>query len=252
MIDYELFISELEIKGFQAGLTKKDYADVKYYLQKFREEMGSLDPNSKNYQYLKSLEISLSTWEQTLRRYFFTKIHPNNIEYLRKNTSLLPLVYTNFEQETIRLYSDDGFMFSCQFHVEKTPSMGVTNSNNLFYCYGCGASGNQFNYLMDYENMSFIDSVYLLAQIYLIPFPNNPFDENNLIVKKYQSTFMNDDFVELLQRGIARVNQRGGGAHYLSPYYNLLDQIKRIREHQVDKNFHYTKKKKRLKLEIPL
>ena len=43
----------------------------------------------------------------------------------------------------------------CPFHNEKTPSFSVTPSKQMYYCFGCGAGGNVFNFVMEYENYSF-------------------------------------------------------------------------------------------------
>lgn len=55
------------------------------------------------------------------------------IYYVMLNSSLLPFVLANNTHDEIRLYSTDSFMFLCQFHIEKTPSLGVTNHVNLMY-----------------------------------------------------------------------------------------------------------------------
>ena len=42
----------------------------------------------------------------------------------------------------------------CPFHNEKTPSFYVTPGKNMYYCYGCGAGGDVFHFLMEYENFT--------------------------------------------------------------------------------------------------
>ena len=42
-----------------------------------------------------------------------------------------------------------------RFHNEKTPSFSVTPAKQMYYCFGCGAGGNVFNFIMEYENYSF-------------------------------------------------------------------------------------------------
>ena len=51
----------------------------------------------------------------------------------------------------------------CPFHNEKTPSFSVSESKQLYYCFGCGAGGNVFSFLMDYENFTFAEAVQELA-----------------------------------------------------------------------------------------
>ena len=51
----------------------------------------------------------------------------------------------------------------CPFHNEKSPSFSVSRSKQMYYCFGCGAGGNVFTFLMEYENLSFVEAVQLLA-----------------------------------------------------------------------------------------
>ena len=51
----------------------------------------------------------------------------------------------------------------CQFHNEKSPSFSVSPSKQMYYCFGCGAGGNVFNFIMEYENFTFIEAVKYLA-----------------------------------------------------------------------------------------
>lgn len=59
----------------------------------------------------------------------------------------------------------------CPFHSEKTPSFTVNPGKQIFYCFGCGAGGNIFNFLMKQEGMSFPDAVRMLAGRYGIDIP---------------------------------------------------------------------------------
>lgn len=51
----------------------------------------------------------------------------------------------------------------CPFHNEKTPSFSVTPSKQMYYCFGCGAGGNVFTFLMEYENFTFSEAMQELA-----------------------------------------------------------------------------------------
>jgi DNA primase len=55
-------------------------------------------------------------------------------------------------------------MACCPFHNEKTPSFSVSQPKQFFHCFGCGASGSAIGFLMDYENMHFVDAVEMLAE----------------------------------------------------------------------------------------
>ena len=51
----------------------------------------------------------------------------------------------------------------CPFHHEKTPSFHVSRDKQLYHCFGCGASGNVFTFIREYENLSFVEAMKLLA-----------------------------------------------------------------------------------------
>ncbi len=52
----------------------------------------------------------------------------------------------------------------CPFHNEKSPSFSVSRDKQMYYCFGCGAGGNVFTFLMEYENMTFPEAMQALAE----------------------------------------------------------------------------------------
>lgn len=51
----------------------------------------------------------------------------------------------------------------CPFHNEKSPSFSVSRQKQMYYCFGCGAGGNVFTFLMEYENYTFVEALRYLA-----------------------------------------------------------------------------------------
>ena len=51
----------------------------------------------------------------------------------------------------------------CPFHNEKSPSFSVSGNKQMYHCFGCGAGGNVFTFIMNYENYTFPEAVKLLA-----------------------------------------------------------------------------------------
>lgn len=51
----------------------------------------------------------------------------------------------------------------CPFHNEKSPSFSVSRGKQMYYCFGCGAGGNVFTFIMEYENYSFTEALKMLA-----------------------------------------------------------------------------------------
>ncbi len=60
----------------------------------------------------------------------------------------------------------------CPFHNEKTGSFSVSGSKQMYYCFGCGAGGNVFTFLMQYENFTFGEAMQSLAERVGIDLPS--------------------------------------------------------------------------------
>lgn len=56
------------------------------------------------------------------------------------------------------------FKCNCPFHQEKTPSFTVNDARQIFHCFGCGAGGDVFRFVMDYEKVDFVTAISILAE----------------------------------------------------------------------------------------
>ncbi|TCK98712.1 DNA primase [Natranaerovirga hydrolytica] len=65
----------------------------------------------------------------------------------------------------------------CPFHNEKTPSFSVTPDKQMYYCFGCGAGGNVYTFIMEYENFTFLEAVKQLADRANIRLPSPEISE---------------------------------------------------------------------------
>ncbi|MDR2422683.1 MAG: DNA primase [Deltaproteobacteria bacterium] len=77
----------------------------------------------------------------------------------------------------IRQYVDlkrvgDSYRGLCPFHVEKSPSFYVTPEKGVFHCFGCGAGGTAFHFLMMMNNMTFPEALEDLARRYGVSLPS--------------------------------------------------------------------------------
>ncbi len=59
----------------------------------------------------------------------------------------------------------------CPFHSEKTPSFGVLSTLQIYKCFGCGAGGDVFSFVMEREGLTFPETLRVLAERNGIPFP---------------------------------------------------------------------------------
>lgn len=65
----------------------------------------------------------------------------------------------------VKLSKKGGSYFGlCPFHNEKSPSFSVSRNKQMYYCFGCGAGGNVFTFIMEYEKFTFAESLKFLAE----------------------------------------------------------------------------------------
>ncbi|WP_458459217.1 DNA primase [Pseudobutyrivibrio sp.] len=81
------------------------------------------------------------------------------IEEVRSRTDIVDVIskYVNLQKKGSQYFG------LCPFHNEKTGSFSVSPQKQMYYCFGCGAGGNVFSFLMAYENMTFKEAVEDLA-----------------------------------------------------------------------------------------
>jgi DNA primase len=73
----------------------------------------------------------------------------------------------------------------CPFHGEKSPSFSVSADKQIFHCFGCGAGGNVFSFLMQHEGYAFIEAAQHLADKANIEMPSlTPVDQVQQSVSK--------------------------------------------------------------------
>ncbi len=60
--------------------------------------------------------------------------------------------------------SGSNYSACCPFHNEKTPSFTVSQTKQFYHCFGCGENGSAISFLMNYDNMHFVDAIETLAE----------------------------------------------------------------------------------------
>jgi DNA primase len=87
------------------------------------------------------------------------RIPEEKIEEVRKALDIVDVI-----SEYVQLKKQGrNFVGLCPFHGEKTPSFSVSPEKQLYHCFGCGAGGNAFSFVMETEGISFIEAVEKLA-----------------------------------------------------------------------------------------
>ena len=82
------------------------------------------------------------------------------VEEVRQRNDIVDIIssYVNLKR------SGSNYVGLCPFHNEKTASFSVSGNKQMYYCFGCGAGGNVFTFLMEYENLTFPEALAQLAE----------------------------------------------------------------------------------------
>lgn len=81
------------------------------------------------------------------------------VEEIRQKNDIVDIIsgYVNLKRK------GGNYFGLCPFHNEKSASFSVSPNKQMYYCFGCGAGGNVFTFLMNYENYTFGEAVRVLA-----------------------------------------------------------------------------------------
>jgi DNA primase len=88
------------------------------------------------------------------------KIRAEDIALVRERTAIADVIS---EHVTLKSAGGGNLKGLCPFHDEKTASFTVSPARNVYFCHGCGAGGDAIKFLMDYDHMTFVESVERLA-----------------------------------------------------------------------------------------
>jgi DNA primase len=88
------------------------------------------------------------------------QISSEKIEEIRERVDIAHLI----SEHVVLKKAGRNFVGHCPFHKEKTPSFSVSPDKGMFYCFGCGAGGNVFSFLMQINGMTFPEAARYLAE----------------------------------------------------------------------------------------
>ena len=87
---------------------------------------------------------------------------PINEETIKRVRSENDIVDVIGEYLTLKPKGKNYFCL-CPFHDDHSPSMSVSREKQIFSCFVCGATGNVITFIKDYQNVSFVEAVKILA-----------------------------------------------------------------------------------------
>lgn len=134
------------------------------------------------------------------------KFSPEFIEKVRDANNLVDII----SQYTQLKPTGSGLMGRCPFpdHQEKTPSFSVSETKQVYHCFGCHKKGNIFTFLQNYQGMSFPEAIEYLANRASIAMPEKNSDANEYNDRQQErkkllakvNKLANQYFIEQLKR----------------------------------------------------
>lgn len=110
----------------------------------------------------------------------------------------------------------------CPFHGEKTPSFMVSPSKGIYKCFGCGKGGNAISFVMEHDNLSYVDALKYIAKKYGIPIEEKEETEkeiaerndreNMMLATEYANQFFKDKLINSQEGaavGLSYFRERG-------------------------------------------
>lgn len=126
--------------------------------------------------------------------YMGYRIPEETIEKIRISVDIVDVV-----SEYVQLKKQGRNYFGlCPFHGENTPSFSVSPDKQIFHCFGCGAGGNVFSFLMDLEGYSFSEAAINLANKVNIDLSD--YEQPNAVSDKNNETSKMQEAHELLKK----------------------------------------------------
>jgi len=169
-------------------------------------------------------------------------IGQDKIDQVRQASDIVEVVSTYVTLQ----HRGKNYFGLCPFHHEKTPSFSVNPELQIFHCFGCGAGGNVFTFIMRMDRLTFPESVRRLAKAagILLPEENEDlaslqekealFYVNQMAAEFFQKKLFESDEAEsarsyLQQRGITKEEWREYWIGYAPNRWNgLLEHAKEL------------------------
>lgn len=99
----------------------------------------------------------------------------------------------------------------CPFHNEKSPSFSVSPDKQIFHCFGCGVGGNVFHFITKVENVSFVESVQILAERANVNLPSvNNFEDEKVAKLKAKVYDVNEFAAEFYHKNLYKPTAKSG------------------------------------------
>jgi DNA primase len=93
------------------------------------------------------------------------------MDFAQQLKSTVDIVAVIGERVPLKKRGTYSYVGLCPFHQEKSGSFNVHQEKQFYKCFGCGASGDVIKFVMEYENVTFLEAITSLAERFGIPMP---------------------------------------------------------------------------------
>lgn len=169
-------------------------------------------------------------------------IKNQSIENLKQQINIIDIIGSYIDLKK----TGSNYSACCPFHNEKTPSFMISPAKNIFHCYGCGIGGDSIKFVMEYEKISFVESIEKIAQMcnFELEYENNTTQRNTnkeeyLLLEKitkfyHQQLYLYPEILTYLKnRGISEESIKKFEIGYC---INSLESVKFCDIHNLNKN----------------
>jgi len=149
------------------------------------------------------------------------KIPDETIQDIRDAADIVDIV----SQHVTLRKRGKAYMGLCPFHTEKTPSFSVDPDKGFYHCFGCGAGGNVFTFVMKMEGVTFVEAVRSLAEKTGIPLP--ALGESNDQTRETERLYRANQFAaSFFQRSLHKTENGRKALGYLEKRGFSIETIK--------------------------
>ncbi len=140
----------------------------------------------------------------------------NVIEEIRKQADIVNIISTYINV----IKKGNSYTAICPFHADKNPSLMISKSKQIYKCFSCGAGGNVFTFVQEYEKISFVEAVKKVAS--LIGFHDKSLEES--------ARQVSDDVREIL----AALNDAASNFQYALKSQNGEKALEYLKNREID------------------
>ncbi|WP_227934943.1 DNA primase [Alkalihalobacillus deserti] len=153
------------------------------------------------------------------------RIPDEQVEHIRRSADIVEVIsdYVQLKKQGRQ------YIGLCPFHGEKSPSFSVSSEKQLYHCFGCGAGGNVFSFLMELEGLTFIESVRKLGTKLNIDLPEEANSERTTADGPHETMRTAHELAAKLYYHVLTLTEQGAeGREYVEKRGFTREQIEQF------------------------